>query len=55
MYKVKTGNMITICISSGELLEELLKKDVKFPCRGDMSMWTEYRELKDLGYGPFTV
>ncbi|XP_017325369.1 sterol 26-hydroxylase, mitochondrial [Ictalurus punctatus] len=55
MYKVKTGNMITICISSGELLEELLRKDMKFPCRGDMSMWTEYRELKDLGYGPFTV
>lgn len=54
MFKVKTGSMTAISLSSVDLLEELLRKDEKFPCRGDMTVWTEYREMKDFGYGPFT-
>jgi len=34
--------------------EELLRKDEKFPCRGDMTLWTEYRDMRGIGYGPFT-
>ncbi|KAM6984952.1 sterol 26-hydroxylase, mitochondrial-like [Aplochiton taeniatus] len=48
------GGMKNICLSSVELLEELLRKDEKFPSRGDMSLWTDYRDMKGLGYGPFT-
>ncbi|XP_060784839.1 sterol 26-hydroxylase, mitochondrial-like [Neoarius graeffei] len=54
MYKVKTGSVVTVSLSSVKVLEELLRKDEKFPCRGDMTLWTEYRKIKDLGYGPFT-
>uniref|UniRef100_A0A3B3UUM9 Cytochrome P450 family 27 subfamily A member 1 n=1 Tax=Poecilia latipinna TaxID=48699 RepID=A0A3B3UUM9_9TELE len=43
-----------VSVSSAELLEELVRKDDKFPTRGDMAMWTEYREMRDLGYGPLT-
>ncbi|MCJ8732778.1 hypothetical protein PDJAM_G00214940 [Pangasius djambal] len=54
MFRVNCGSLNTVCLSSVELLEELLRKDEKFPCRGDASPWAEYREMKDLGYGPFT-
>ncbi|KAL0964032.1 hypothetical protein UPYG_G00317360 [Umbra pygmaea] len=54
MYTVGTGNFNAIALSSVELLEELLRKDEKFPSRGDMSLWTEYRDLRGIGYGPFT-
>ncbi|XP_046902332.1 sterol 26-hydroxylase, mitochondrial-like isoform X3 [Hypomesus transpacificus] len=51
MYK---GGFKSISLSSVELLEEVLRKDEKFPCRGDMTLWTEYRDMRELGYGPFT-
>ncbi|XP_072541147.1 sterol 26-hydroxylase, mitochondrial-like isoform X1 [Salminus brasiliensis] len=56
MYKVMggTGGTQGIALASVELLEELLRKDEKFPCRGDMTAWTEFRDMKGLGYGPFT-
>ncbi|XP_037542222.1 sterol 26-hydroxylase, mitochondrial [Nematolebias whitei] len=44
----------SVSINTPELLEELLRKDEKFPSRGDMSLWTEYRDMRGLGYGPFT-
>lgn len=44
----------SISLSTPELLAELLRKDEKFPCRGDMSVWREYREMRGFGYGPFT-
>ncbi|XP_054908902.1 sterol 26-hydroxylase, mitochondrial-like isoform X2 [Poeciliopsis prolifica] len=43
-----------VSVSSAELLEELLRNDDKFPTRGDMTLWTEYREMRGLGYGPLT-
>ncbi|XP_026127283.1 sterol 26-hydroxylase, mitochondrial-like [Carassius auratus] len=54
LYKVNVGNLQSICINSVDLLEELLRKDEKFPSRGHMTLWTEYRDMKDIGYGPFT-
>ncbi|KAK2904816.1 hypothetical protein QQF64_032944 [Cirrhinus molitorella] len=54
IYRVNAGNIKAISINSADLLEELLRKDEKFPCRGDMSSWTEPRDLKGIGYGPFT-
>ncbi|KAJ8351652.1 hypothetical protein SKAU_G00231280 [Synaphobranchus kaupii] len=54
IYKVRVGNYRSIVLNSVELLEELLRKDEKFPSRGDMSLWTEYRDMKGIGYGPFT-
>ncbi|XP_067084998.1 sterol 26-hydroxylase, mitochondrial [Osmerus mordax] len=51
MYR---GGFKSISLSSVELLEEVLRKDEKFPCRGDMTLWTEYRDMRELGYGPFT-
>ncbi|KAG9349153.1 hypothetical protein JZ751_029476 [Albula glossodonta] len=54
IYKVKAGGIKSISLNSVELLEELLRKDEKYPSRGDMSVWTEYRDLKGIGYGPFT-
>ncbi|XP_062862055.1 sterol 26-hydroxylase, mitochondrial-like isoform X2 [Trichomycterus rosablanca] len=55
MYKVKAGSSPTVALNTVELLEELLRKDDKFPCRGDMSLWVEYRDMRGLGYGPVTV
>uniref|UniRef100_A0A8C6P210 Cytochrome P450, family 27, subfamily A, polypeptide 1.1 n=1 Tax=Nothobranchius furzeri TaxID=105023 RepID=A0A8C6P210_NOTFU len=43
-----------VAVNSPQLLEELLRKDQKFPSRGDMTLWTEYRDMSGLGYGPFT-
>ncbi|XP_051760906.1 sterol 26-hydroxylase, mitochondrial-like isoform X1 [Ctenopharyngodon idella] len=54
MYKVNVGKLQSITINSVDLLEELLRKDEKFPCRGDMTLWTEYRDMRGIGYGPFT-
>uniref|UniRef100_A0A3P9A167 Cytochrome P450, family 27, subfamily A, polypeptide 7 n=1 Tax=Esox lucius TaxID=8010 RepID=A0A3P9A167_ESOLU len=54
MYVVDTGSFNSIALNSVELLEELLRKDEKFPSRGDMSLWTEYRDLRGISYGPFT-
>ncbi|XP_061579855.1 sterol 26-hydroxylase, mitochondrial [Cololabis saira] len=44
----------SVALNTPQLLEELLRRDEKFPSRGDMSLWTEYRDMKGLGYGPFT-
>ncbi|KAM6934523.1 sterol 26-hydroxylase, mitochondrial [Xenentodon cancila] len=44
----------SVSLNTPQLLEELMRKDEKFPCRGDMSLWTEFRDMKGLGYGPFT-
>ncbi|XP_056145405.1 sterol 26-hydroxylase, mitochondrial [Lampris incognitus] len=44
----------SVSLSSAKLVEEILRMDEKFPCRGDMSLWTDYRDTKGLGYGPFT-
>lgn len=54
MFKVSNGKFHTISLCNVELLEELMRKDETFPCRSDMTLWTEYRDMKDLGYGPFT-
>ncbi|KAI5107334.1 sterol 26-hydroxylase, mitochondrial [Silurus meridionalis] len=54
MYKVQTGKDHAISLNSVELLEELMRKDDKFPRRADMNIWTEYRDKNNLGYGPFT-
>lgn len=45
-------NAVSICAAT--LLEEVLRNDDKFPNRGDVSMWKEYRDLRGYGYGPFT-
>ncbi|XP_037136763.1 sterol 26-hydroxylase, mitochondrial [Syngnathus acus] len=45
----------TVSLNSVALLEQVLRRDDKFPCRGDMSFWKDYRDMKGLGYGPFTV
>ncbi|XP_077584973.1 sterol 26-hydroxylase, mitochondrial [Stigmatopora nigra] len=44
----------TVSLNSPKLLEELLRSDEKFPSRGDMSFWKDYRDMRGLGYGPFT-
>ncbi|XP_053483293.1 sterol 26-hydroxylase, mitochondrial [Ictalurus furcatus] len=54
MFKVRGGNTHAISLNSVELLEELMRKDDKFPSRGDMTLWTEYRDMNGLGYGPIT-
>lgn len=54
MYKVNTGKLQAISLNTVDLLEELLRKDEKFPSRGDMTMWTEYRDMRGIGYGPIT-
>lgn len=45
-------NAVSICTAT--LLEEVLRNDDKFPKRGDMSIWKEYRDLRGYGYGLFT-
>ncbi|KAI5107331.1 sterol 26-hydroxylase, mitochondrial [Silurus meridionalis] len=54
MVKVQLGSEITVTLTNVDLVEELLRKDEKFPCRGNMTPWTEYRDIRGLGYGPFT-
>lgn len=43
-----------VCVNTAKLLEEVLRNDDKFPNRGDMSVWKEYRDMRGYGYGPFT-
>ncbi|XP_061696704.1 sterol 26-hydroxylase, mitochondrial [Syngnathoides biaculeatus] len=45
----------TVSLNTPKLLEEVLRNDERFPCRGDMSFWKDYRDIRGLGYGPFTV
>ncbi|XP_051937895.1 sterol 26-hydroxylase, mitochondrial isoform X1 [Hippocampus zosterae] len=47
--------MKNVSLTSPKLLEQVLRSDEKFPCRGDMSIWKDYRDMKGFGYGPFTV
>ncbi|XP_073701829.1 sterol 26-hydroxylase, mitochondrial-like [Garra rufa] len=54
LYRVNVGNLQSICINSVDLLEELLRKDEKFPSRGQMDVWREHRGMKGISYGPFT-
>ncbi|XP_054642347.1 sterol 26-hydroxylase, mitochondrial-like [Dunckerocampus dactyliophorus] len=44
----------TVSLNTPKLLEELLRNEEKFPSRGDMSFWKEYRDMKGFGYGPLT-
>lgn len=44
----------TVAVNSAKLLEEVLRREERFPVRGDMSLWKEYRDTKGIGYGPFT-
>ncbi|GAA6078334.1 sterol 26-hydroxylase, mitochondrial-like isoform X1, partial [Tachysurus ichikawai] len=53
MFKVRGGNNHSIALNSVKLLEELMRKDDKFPSRGD-KLWNEYRDMHGLGYGPAT-
>ncbi|XP_060732792.1 sterol 26-hydroxylase, mitochondrial-like isoform X2 [Tachysurus vachellii] len=53
MFKVRGGNNHPIALNSVKLLEELMRKDDKFPSRGD-KLWNEYRDMHGLGYGPVT-
>ncbi|CAG08197.1 unnamed protein product [Tetraodon nigroviridis] len=48
------NGMKAVSICTATLLEEVLRNDDKFPNRGDMSIWKEYRDLRGYGYGPFT-
>ncbi|XP_077437176.1 sterol 26-hydroxylase, mitochondrial-like isoform X2 [Vanacampus margaritifer] len=45
----------SVSLNTPKLLEQVLRSDEKFPCRGDMSFWKDYRDMKGFGYGPFTV
>ncbi|KAG7263449.1 hypothetical protein CRUP_005316 [Coryphaenoides rupestris] len=51
---IYVGGFKTVSLSSGKLLEEVLRQEEKFPHRGEMSLWTDYRDLRGFGYGPFT-
>ncbi|KAI3356539.1 hypothetical protein L3Q82_017743 [Scortum barcoo] len=44
----------SVSVNTPKLLEEIMRNDEKFPCRGDMSLWKEYRDMRGFGYGPFT-
>ncbi|XP_023279086.1 sterol 26-hydroxylase, mitochondrial-like [Seriola lalandi dorsalis] len=44
----------SVSVNTPKLLEEIMRNDEKFPCRGDMSVWKDYRDMKGIGYGPFT-
>ncbi|XP_029315190.1 sterol 26-hydroxylase, mitochondrial [Cottoperca gobio] len=44
----------TVSVNTPKLLEEVLRNDEKFPSRGDLSVWKEYRDMRGFGYGPFT-
>ncbi|XP_040004242.1 sterol 26-hydroxylase, mitochondrial isoform X2 [Xiphias gladius] len=45
----------SVSLNTPKLQEELMRNEDKFPCRGDMSLWKEYRDMRGFGYGPFTV
>ncbi|XP_022596494.1 cytochrome P450 27C1 [Seriola dumerili] len=44
----------SVSVNTPKLLEEIMRNDEKFPSRGDMSVWKDYRDMKGVGYGPFT-
>ncbi|KAF3842817.1 hypothetical protein F7725_001666 [Dissostichus mawsoni] len=44
----------SVSVNTPQLLEEVLRNDEKFPTRGDLSAWKEYRDMRGYGYGPFT-
>ncbi|XP_047225844.1 sterol 26-hydroxylase, mitochondrial-like isoform X1 [Girardinichthys multiradiatus] len=44
----------SVSVNTPQLLEEVMRNDGTFPTRGDMSLWTEYRDMRGHGYGPFT-
>lgn len=44
----------SVSVNTPKLLEEIMRINDKFPSRGDMSMWKEYRDMRGFGYGPFT-
>ncbi|XP_053733586.1 sterol 26-hydroxylase, mitochondrial isoform X1 [Synchiropus splendidus] len=46
--------LMAVCLSTPQLVEELLRNEEKYPSRGDMSFWKEYRDMRGYGYGPFT-
>ncbi|MBN3308431.1 CP27A protein, partial [Amia calva] len=48
------GYFSTVNLNTVQLVEELLRKDEKYPSRGDMTLWTDHRDLRGVGYGPFT-
>lgn len=47
--------MNSVCVNTAALLEEVLRNENRFPNRGDLSLWREYRDIRGYGYGPFTV
>ncbi|XP_070694064.1 sterol 26-hydroxylase, mitochondrial [Pempheris klunzingeri] len=57
--KQRYGNMYrdglkSVSVNTPKLLEEVMRNSDKFPTRGDMSSWKEYRDMRGFGYGPFT-
>ncbi|CAK6963720.1 sterol 26-hydroxylase%2C mitochondrial [Scomber scombrus] len=46
--------MKAVSLNTPQLLEELMRNEDKYPCRGDMSFWKDYRDMRGFGYGPFT-
>ncbi|KAI4805087.1 hypothetical protein KUCAC02_009720 [Chaenocephalus aceratus] len=44
----------SVSVNTPQLLEEVLRNEEKFPTRGDLSAWKEYRDMRGYGYGPFT-
>ncbi|KAG5283388.1 hypothetical protein AALO_G00041520 [Alosa alosa] len=54
MYRACAGSVQSVAVNSADLVEELFRNDDKFPSRGDMALWTEYRDMRGYGYGPFT-
>ncbi|MEQ2232948.1 hypothetical protein ILYODFUR_016712 [Ilyodon furcidens] len=51
MYRDRLNS---VSVNTPQLLEEVMRYDGTFPTRGDMSVWTEYRDMRGHGYGPFT-
>lgn len=54
MYRTQAGSIQSVALNSADFVEELLRQDDRFPSRGDMALWTEYRDMRGYGYGPFT-
>ncbi|XP_068561217.1 sterol 26-hydroxylase, mitochondrial [Cebidichthys violaceus] len=46
--------LMSVSVNTPKLLEEVMRNDEKFPRRGDMTAWKEYRDMRGFGYGPFT-
>nr|XP_033801956.1 sterol 26-hydroxylase, mitochondrial-like [Geotrypetes seraphini] len=54
MWKSQLGSYKSVNIACPELLEKLLRQEGKYPVRNDMDLWREYRDMRELAYGPFT-